>query len=685
MPRVRALHSAIILLTLAVLGIEYFGREASLDPEPARQGSPAQILRRIAGPLLEAENLMRDAMMRVGRPAAPDPRLVFLALDNDSISISSDDLAMLDTNSADAKSKRALTLMSGGWPWSREIYALTIGRLLGAGARMVIMDMNFPTTTPDDPVFRAALDTYRGRIVIGANFSTGTPRAAGLVGPSLSRPTETLIPVTDPLDDRIGMVNFWPDSDLDDVIRSAQYRMTLSQVTGNPFLTTDDDSCLSLSAQGAIKAGYAGSIPPGYDPQPFRYSGPPGTYVPHSIFEIFAPEYWERNYQDGAFFRGKIVIIGGYGNWQHDEHPTPFGTMPGPELQLNALNALLHHEFLTEAPLPVDLMLAALGGLLPLIVAACFRHPLGRVGAAILINAAWLLAAFELFNHAGLIIAVVAPLALFNINGVHALIHDVMAARREGRRVRETLDRYVSRDVVSKMLDHSEAFVSSLGGTMKPATILFSDIRSFSMASARMDPQELVSQLNEYFSAMVECVFQHDGTLDKFIGDALMAVWGNAHTGGPIADACNALRAADAMRERLKDLNEKWSAEGRPMFKIGIALNYGEVVSGNFGSPHRMEYTVIGDAVNTSWRLQELTKEIGHNLVFGKSVADLVCGEFSIREAGLYALPKSAALARVFALNKDFLAASPMLDERDVQAAADPLKSASRNGGVYVY
>src|ERR1700678_739882 len=112
MPRVRALHSAIILFTLAVVGIEYFGWEASLDPDPARQGAPAQILRRIAGPLLEAENLMRDAMMRMGRPAAPDPRLVFLALDNDSVSISSDDLAMLDTNSADAKSKRALTLMS---------------------------------------------------------------------------------------------------------------------------------------------------------------------------------------------------------------------------------------------------------------------------------------------------------------------------------------------------------------------------------------------------------------------------------------------------------------------------------------------------------------------------------------------------------------------------------------------
>jgi adenylate cyclase len=544
--------------------------------------------------------------------------------------------------------------MGKGWPWSREIYALTIERLIGAGARLVMMDMNFPAPTPDDPPFRKALDAFRGQAVIGASFSTGTPRAVGMVGPSLSRPSETLIPITNPLDDRIGIVNFWPDGDLDDVIRSAQYRMTLSQVTGNPFLTDDDETCLSLAAQASIKAGQADSIPHGCEPQPFRFSGPPGTYVPHSIFEIFAPDYWERNYQNGEFFRGKIVIIGGYGNWQHDEHPTPFGTMPGPELQLNALNALLHHEFLSAAPPAVNLLLAALGGLLPLIVVASFRNPLGRVGAAILINVAWLAAALELFNHAGLLIPVVVPLALFNINGVHLLIHDVIAARREGRRVRGTLDRYVSRDVVSKMLDQSEAFVSSLGGTMKPATILFSDIRSFSTASARMDPQELVSQLNEYFSAMVECVFQHDGTLDKFIGDALMAVWGNAHTGGAAADACNALRAADAMRERLKELNDKWAAEGRPAFEIGIGLNHGEVVSGNIGSPHRMEYTVIGDAVNTSWRLQELTKDIGRNLIFGETVAGLVRGVFPIQEVGLCALPKSVGLTRVFALSKDF-------------------------------
>lgn len=672
MPRIRAFHSAIILFTLAVSGVEYIGWKAAYDPDESGHDSATRVLSRIAAPLLEAENLMRDALMRSGRRAVTDPRIVFLAVDSDSVSISSDDLEMLDMTRADAKCTRALSLMSKGWPWSREVYALAIQRLIGAGARMVVIDMNFPAETPDDDPFRTALDTYRGEVVIGANFSTGTPRAIGIVGPSFSRPAESLIPVSNPLDDRIGIVNFWPDSDLDDVIRSAQYRMTFGQVTDNSFANSDNLTCLSLAAEAAVKAGYAEAIPRGYDRQPFRFSGPAGTYAPHSIFEIFAPEYWEGNYKNGGFFRDKIVIIGGYGNWQHDEHSTPFGTMPGPEVQANALNALLNHEFLTEAPLWLNLMLVALGGVLPLIIITCIRNPLGRIGAAILVNAAGLVAAYELYNHAGVIVAVVTPLVLFNINAVNALFYEAMAVRREGRHVRKTLERYVSRDVVAKLLDQREAFVASLGGTLKPATILFSDIRSYSTASARMDPQDLVSQLNEYFSAMVECVFAHDGTLDKFIGDALMAVWGNVHTAGPAADACNALRAADAMRDRLKELNEKWTAEGRPVFEIGIALNFGEVVSGNFGSPHRMEYTVIGDAVNTSWRLQELTKEIEHNLIFGESVADLVRGVFPIREFGLCALPKNVALTRVFALSKDFPAAFPAFDKAQAPTPVDP-------------
>ena len=154
-------------------------------------------------------------------------------------------------------------------------------------------------------------------------------------------------------------------------------------------------------------------------------------------------------------------------------------------------------------------------------------------------------------------------------------------------------------------------FEQSLGGVLKPVAILFSDIRGYSVVSARTDPQALVSQLNEYLSAMVECVFRHGGTLDKFIGDAVMAVWGNVRTDGIRNDATGAVRAAVAMREELVRLNAEWKERGLSELRVGIAVNHGEVVVGNVGSPRRMEFTVIGEAVNVSWRLQELTKQLG--------------------------------------------------------------------------
>jgi adenylate cyclase len=152
--------------------------------------------------------------------------------------------------------------------------------------------------------------------------------------------------------------------------------------------------------------------------------------------------------------------------------------------------------------------------------------------------------------------------------------------------------------------------------------------------SVHTEPHALVEQLNEYLTAMVECVFRHNGTLDKFIGDAVMAVWGNATTEGSREDALQATRAAFAMREELVRLNAKWRAEGRTEFKVGIALNHGDVIVGNIGSPQRMEFTVIGDAVNATWRLQERTKLHDCELLVGESLAELISPQFATEPLG---------------------------------------------------
>lgn len=165
--------------------------------------------------------------------------------------------------------------------------------------------------------------------------------------------------------------------------------------------------------------------------------------------------------------------------------------------------------------------------------------------------------------------------------------------------VRSNFERYFAPNVALEIARQQGAV--RLGGEKRPITILFSDIRGFTTMSESMSPDEIARLLSDYFTEMVEVIFEHGGTLDKFIGDAMMALWG-----APIAhgdDPDRALRAAVAMQAALARLNERWAAEGRPTIDVGIGINYGEVFAGNIGSHRRLEYTVIGDSVNIAARL----------------------------------------------------------------------------------
>jgi adenylate cyclase len=170
--------------------------------------------------------------------------------------------------------------------------------------------------------------------------------------------------------------------------------------------------------------------------------------------------------------------------------------------------------------------------------------------------------------------------------------------RREAL-VRSNFERYFAPQLAARIASSAES--TRLGGDKRNVAVLFSDVRGFTPLAEAMNPDEMAHLLSEYFTEMVDCVFRHGGTLDKFIGDAVMAQWG-----APIAaptDADSALRAAVDMMRALPALNAQWKAEGRPELGIGIGLNYGEAFAGNIGSEQRLEFTVIGDTVNTASRL----------------------------------------------------------------------------------
>jgi adenylate cyclase len=199
--------------------------------------------------------------------------------------------------------------------------------------------------------------------------------------------------------------------------------------------------------------------------------------------------------------------------------------------------------------------------------------------------------------------------------------NDMVQGLKERDQLRETFGRYMTRQVA----DHLMKGQQNLGGELVPVTVLFSDIRSFTSISENMDPRALLDFLNEYLSGMVESVMHHHGVVDKFIGDAIMAVFG-----APVPepdDALHAVKAALEMRSRLDKINEAFRGRGLPEIHSGIGLHYGQVVAGNLGHAERMEYTVIGDTVNLASRLEGMTKELQ---------CDVVMSEHLLREVEQY-------------------------------------------------
>jgi adenylate cyclase len=188
---------------------------------------------------------------------------------------------------------------------------------------------------------------------------------------------------------------------------------------------------------------------------------------------------------------------------------------------------------------------------------------------------------------------------------------------RERDKLRTTFGKYMTQTV----MEHLLAGKVQLGGEVLEVTILFTDIRSFTTISEKMDPQQLVGLLNEYFTEMVGIVMQEDGVVDKYIGDAIMAVFG-----APVPkpnDAVNAVRAAVRMRQALEHLNVRLGARGIQPLRTGIGIHTGEVVAGNIGSEKRMEYTVIGDSVNLASRLESSTKDLGVNVLVSEDTYEL--------------------------------------------------------------
>src|SRR5438874_13785331 len=361
---------------------------------------------------LQTESRLRDALARSGRTTSANPNLLFLAIDSDSVSLDEtlDLEGLFLSSSGNPESRRALEIMSKGWPWNREIYALILERLVAAGAKVVAFDCLFPQPAPGDDAFRTALERFRPQAVIGGNFvSPENVNRSSKIPSSYDRPTETLIPKTPMPDERVGFTNFFADENK--VVRGAQYRVAFRE-RENSIVTY-----LSLSARVVSKAGYPELIPNDLAEHLIRFTGPPRTaFHPRPLFEIFVPEYWEQIYRSGELVRDKIVVIGAEGKWQKDELLTPFGPMPGAEVHLNVLNSLLHRESVRDLSPFARAVVTILTAILATALWLSIRSPWLRLLALGGIDIATPFFALWFYNHQNLYLPCLAPLLALNSN-----------------------------------------------------------------------------------------------------------------------------------------------------------------------------------------------------------------------------------------------------------------------------
>ena len=305
---------------------------------------------------------------------------------------------------------------------------------------------------------------------------------------------------------------------------------------------------------------------------------------------------------------------------------------------------------------------------------AAFFPFTGAAPVAVVVMAAWVAYAVSAFR-GGLWLDMTQPLAAMGLALFAGTAYQYFVEGREKREVKRLFGRFVSKDVYAELIAHPES--AELGGKRRDMTVLFSDIRGFTSITESGKPEDLVAQLNEYFSRMVEIVFRHHGTVDKFVGDMVMALFG-----APLDDpdhAEHAARAAVDMVDELRRLNLKWAAEGRTELDIGIGLNSGEMIAGNIGSSSIMSYTVIGDNLNLGSRLESLNKDYKTRIIISDATRGRLTGTYDIRPLGGVTVKGKSRSVEIFEIHVP----SPMPEAAPAAAASSESASgaAAASGG----
>jgi adenylate cyclase len=569
------------------------------------------------GPLHAMESTAQDAVLRTRDPSRYGS------------SVGRDPRDLITVVAIDERSMAQLGLFRG---WPRAYYAQLIDQLMAAPPRVIVMDIGFFEAAPDDANLAAAIDRARGQrpptAVVLAAAGGGDPSRGGDGSVSFVSGLEPVGTLANAAD--VGATDVLPDDR--GVVRSMPLLLDLGQ-TQRPTLG------LIAVARYLRRPGYLDGRPdPGtivlagrqlvVDPSSMlriNYFGPPSDpNAPGSTFKTLSFSDVLSGHADPTTWRDGIVFVGLLGAAGFaDDYWTPVSDlghkMAGVEIHANVAATVASTQFLRDAPLIVQLALIAglaiLVGMLAAninVLAAC----LGSLG----LMAAYLLANLVVLDQTGEQLALGTPLLSAALAFVGAVAYRVVVEQRQSRALQSALASVIPPRVALEIARNPQRV--RLGGERRVLSVLFTDLKDFTGFSETLEPQVLSRVITEYLDAMTAVVFRLGGTLDKFVGDAVMAFW-NA----PLDDeehAWHACQAALEMQAELIRLSERWQADGLPRQSMRIGIHTGPASVGNMGSTRRFAYTALGDTVNLASRLESLNNEYGTSICISQQTLDAV-------------------------------------------------------------
>lgn len=481
----------------------------------------------------------------------------------------------------------------GRWPWDRNTHAALIETLAEGNPAVIALDIIFSEASQDSEDDEAFMEAIRnaGNVVLPQYGIFPEFHTRGMIEAlALSEPFPELEAIT-----AVGHINTIPDAD--GVVRRALYQFAYEERVVASFSSV-------IYQKYMQHIGESDAIPD-IPLDPWNRFHIPFTGKPNE-YEVI-PYAWVLNGDvPPDYFEDRIVLVGPYTVGIQDFYTTPLDhktAMYGVEIHANIIQTFFEGDFKRELPWYGDALILLLLGLVSFVIYQRV-HPAISAGVLIAVLAGTVFASKFLYSK-GIIISLAYVIPYLILLYIGTLAYNYIKERLERRRVTDVFGRYVAPQVVDEILKSGEEGLK-LGGTRRELTVMFVDIRGFTPLSERAEPEEVVEILNEYLDLTASCIFQYGGTLDKFIGDATMAIY-NA----PLLledHALKAVQTAWAMKEGSVALEQKLIERFGFGVKFGIGIHTGPAVFGNIGSKTRMDYTAIGDTVNTAARLESTTK-----------------------------------------------------------------------------